>query len=100
MTPSTIADFPASREIHVAGIVVYVHPQRLQATKDAIAALPSLEVHGASPNGKLVVTIETGAAAETLSAIETVQKIDGVLSAVVVYQHSEELESMDEEVFP
>lgn len=87
-----------SSEIHVAGIVVHARPQRLQSVRDAIAALASVEVHGASAEGKLVVTIESATPAEVLSRIDAIHQIEGVLSAVIVYHHSEDYDSMNEEI--
>lgn len=87
-----------SSEIHLAGIVVQARPQRLQSVRDAIAALASVEVHGTSAEGKLVVTVETANPTEILSRIDAIRDIEGVLSAAIVYQHSEDLDSMNEEI--
>jgi periplasmic nitrate reductase NapD len=92
------AEFPITREVHVAGIVVHVDPQRLQAIQNAITGLSSVEVHGASSEGKLVVTIETATPTEILSRIEAIHEIDGVFSAAIVYQHTEDCDSMNEEI--
>jgi periplasmic nitrate reductase NapD len=92
------AEFPITREVHVAGVVVHVDPQRLQKIQDAITGLSSVAVHGASAEGKLVVTIETANAAEILSRIEAIHAIAGVFSAAIVYQHSEDCDSMNEEI--
>lgn len=91
-------NFSMSGKIHIAGVVVHARPQLLQSVREAIAALDSVEVHGASAEGKLAVTVETESPAEVLSRIDTIQQIEGVLSAAIVYEHSEEIESLTEEI--
>lgn len=87
-----------SAEIHIAGVVVHVAPQRLTLAGAAIAALPGAAVHATNPQGKLVVTLEAESSAQILAQLEAAQRIEGVLSAVLVYQHAESVESMNEEV--
>jgi nitrate reductase NapD len=60
--------------------------------------MPGAQVHGSSPNGKLVVTFDASSADEMLSKITAVQRIDGVLSAALVYQCADTLEAMNEEI--
>jgi nitrate reductase NapD len=86
------------REVHIAGIVVHANPQRLQNIREAIAALARVEVHGASAQGKIVLTVEAPTAAEILRWIDAIHQIEGVFSAAIVYQHSEDLDSMNEEI--
>ena len=61
-----------------------------------IAAIPGAEVHATSPIGKLVVTIEAGTADEIVDKVSRIQRIDGVLSAALVYQCTDTLASMNE----
>lgn len=85
--------------MHIAGIVVHANPQRLQNIREAIAALARVvEVHGASAQGKIVLTVEASTAAEILRWIDAIHQIEGVFSAAIVYQHSEDLDSMNEEI--
>jgi nitrate reductase NapD len=55
-------------------------------------------VHAASPDGRLVVTLEAPSAREIAGRMEDIQRLDAVLSALLVYQHNETLEAMMEEV--
>jgi len=48
-----------------------------------------VEIHAASPEGKLTVTIETDSDRETIAAYERISKTDGVLSAAMVYHQIE-----------
>jgi nitrate reductase NapD len=60
--------------------------------------MPGARVHGSSSNGKLVVTLEAGSTDEMLSRISAIQRLDGVLSAALVYQCADTLEAMNEAV--
>ena len=85
-------------ELHISSLVVHSAPRRAQRVAEAIAAMPGAQVHAASPAGKLVVTLEAESSQEILSAVSSIQRTDGVLSAVLVYQCADSLESMLEEL--
>jgi nitrate reductase NapD len=83
-------------ELHIAGLVVHSIPSRMQRVVDTIAAIPGVRVHGSSPGGKLVVTLEAGTAHEMTSRMTCIQRADGVLAAALVYQCADSLEAMNE----
>jgi len=85
-------------ETHIAGVIVHVAPQRLPRARTAIAQLPGVEIRAADDRGKLVVVVEAESGAAILAHLDAMQRIDGVLSALLVYQHAESTEAMDEEV--
>jgi nitrate reductase NapD len=85
-------------EVHITSLVVHAMPERMQDVEDVIVMMPGACVHGRSPNGKLVVTLEAGSTDEMLSRITLVQRLDGVLSAALVYQCADSLEAMNEEI--
>ena len=87
-----------SEELHIAGIVVHVLPESVERVTGSIAGLPGTEVHAASRDGRLVVTLEAPSAREIAARMDDIQRFDGVLSALLVYQHNETLEAMMEEV--
>jgi len=87
-----------STELHITSLVVHSTPKRVQGVSDLIAAIPGAQVHAASPAGKLVVTLEAGTAGEILSQVNGIQRTDGVLSAALVYQCTDSLEAMNEEI--
>ena len=85
-------------ELHIAGIVVHVAAHALERIVTLVAAMPGAEVHAASRDGKLVVTMEAASARAITDAIEHIQSLDHVISAALVYQHNEALDAMMEEV--
>jgi nitrate reductase NapD len=72
-------------ELHVTSLAVHARPQRLAAVAEAIRALPGAELHASSPQGKLVVTLETPGEGEVLARLEVIRALEGVLSAHLVY---------------
>jgi len=86
-------------ELHIAGIVVLAHVQDVPRVADAIAQMPATAVHATSPDGKLIVTLEGASGRAIAERIDAIQRLEGVLTASLVYQHSEPLAAMMEEVF-
>jgi len=87
-----------SEELHIASLVVHSTPKRLNAVSETIGAMPDARIHATSSNGKLVVTLETSTADEMLSRVTAIQRVDGVLSAALVYQCADSLEAMNQEI--
>jgi nitrate reductase NapD len=85
-------------ELFIAGLVVHVQPSRLAAVEAVIAQMPGAEVHGVSLVGKLAVTLEHTDAPQQMALVHAIGRLRGVLSAVIVYQHSEPLIDVEEEI--
>ncbi|MCE9658842.1 MAG: chaperone NapD [Burkholderiales bacterium] len=85
-------------EVHITSLVVHSTPRRLQRVSERIAAMPGARVHGSSPNGKLVVTLDANSADEMLARVSEIQRTDGVLSAALVYQYADGPEATTAEV--
>ena len=85
-------------ELHIASLVVHSTPRRLGSVAETIAALAGAMVHASSANGKLVVTLEAPSSDAMTATVTSIQRIDGVLSAALVYQCADSLDAMNEEV--
>ena len=85
-------------ELHIASLVVHSTPRRLERVAGAIAAMPGALVHASSANGKLVVTLEAPTSESMTQSVSTIQRLDGVLSATLVYQCADTLDAMNEEI--
>ena len=73
-------------------------PKRVNAMAGTIGAMPGARIHATSSSGKLVVTLEASTADEMLSRVTAIQRLDGVLSAALVYQCADSLEAMNQEI--
>ena len=87
-----------SPELHIAGVLVLVRPDVLQAVAESIGDIASARVHAVHPEGRLVVTLETADASSVRACVERMRGLAGVMAASLVYQHSEPLEAMNQEV--
>lgn len=88
----------AAAELHIASLVVHAAPVHNQDVVAAIAQMPMAQIHATTAAGKLVVTLESSSSDEMTAAITAIQQLPGVLSAMLVYQCVDSLESMNEEM--
>ena len=51
--------------------------------------MPGLDVHGDSPTGKIVVTLETRTEHDVVQRMGEIGELSGVLSTALVYHHFE-----------
>jgi nitrate reductase NapD len=89
---------PRVDEVHIASLVVHTTPARLARVAESIAAVASARVHATAANGKLVVTLEAPTTADMSERVNQIQRIDGVLSATLVYQCADTLDAMNQEM--
>ena len=87
-----------SDELHIASLVVHVVPHSLKQVEQALKAEAAMQVHGAHPDGKFVVTLEGATAGEIMDQISQIRLIDGVLNVSLVYQHTESQQLLNEGV--
>ena len=76
-------------EVHISSLVVHSRPERAAMIADHLQRLPGVDVHGGIELGKLVVTLETATEGEIVERLNTIQLLEGVLAATLVFHHSE-----------
>ena len=76
-------------EIGICGVLVHVQPASVGPVREALEQLPGVEVHAATDDGRMVVTVEDKGDKRVVETITGFHGIKGVLSASVVYEHSE-----------
>jgi nitrate reductase NapD len=81
----------------VAGVLVHVAESDSAAAATDIAQLPGATVH-ACAGTKLVVTLEGTDPAAILERLTRIQRLPGVMSAALISEHSEPLDTIDEEL--
>ena len=77
--------------MNIAGIVIHARPEQMDFVQSAMLAMQGVEIHGVKEDGRFVVTVEDDGYKETSDTVLNLHQIKGVLSATLVYQHSEEL---------
>jgi nitrate reductase NapD len=75
--------------MHIAGVIVHARPENCDSVAAAIRSMEGAEIH-AVENGKMVVTVESDDYQVTSDRVLELHEIDGVLSAMLVYQHGED----------
>ena len=83
-------------ETHIASAIVLARPERLPAVLDAINALDGAEIHAATPEGKVILTLETDREQEILNHLNAISLLDGVLSATLVFHHVARPEDLED----
>ena len=76
-------------EVHISSMVVHAMPDYLLEVKRGIEDLPGTEIHAESPNGKLVVVLESQSQTYITDVIEKIACLDHVLSTALVYHQIE-----------
>lgn len=74
----------------IASILVHARPERLDAVASAIAALPGTEIYSRSPQGKLVVVIETDDVGCIGAALNAISAMPHVLTAALVFHATDD----------
>ena len=85
-------------EAHIAGIVVHASQSNLENIKRAISLLPGSEIHVTSPEGKIIVTLGARRSVDIADQLNAIHALSGVYSASLVYQHHEDIETLDQEI--
>lgn len=79
-------------EINISGVLVHARPESAEAVRARLMQIPGVEVHAVSPDGRLVVTVENADDREMADTFERVQALPDVLSASLIYHHTENMQ--------
>jgi periplasmic nitrate reductase NapD len=74
-------------EQHISSLLVHARPDRTAAIDAAISGIAGAEIHGVSPEGKLIVTLETDGTGPISDALSAISSMDGVLAATLVFHY-------------
>ena len=85
-----------SSEFNISGVLVHARLDRLDQVREELSRLSGVEVHGQSEEGRLVVTVEDTDSQRSADTVTGFENIDGVLSAALVYQHTDTNEPAEE----
>jgi len=76
--------------MNISGVLVRSRPEKLDAVQARLGKLTGVEVHGANPDGRLVVTVEEDGNRAMADTVLRVQDLPGVISASMIYHQYEE----------
>ncbi len=84
--------------MNISSAIVYSRPAQEAALRMRLATLPGVEVHAATDDGKLVLSIEADNAATAADTYQAIESTEGVLSMALVFQQTES--NPDQEITP
>lgn len=87
---------PRHEEEHIVSVIVHVRPDCHASVHQTLAQLAGIETVAEDENGKTVLLVSAPTAREVMVQIETVQAMDGVLSAAMIAHHAEPADTLDE----
>lgn len=71
--------------MNISSAIVHVRPPVTEQVLARFGAMAGVEIHAASWEGRLVISIESASDGDTADIFETIQRLEGVLSASLVY---------------
>lgn len=87
--PRTVRTTIESSVLNISSAIVYAKPGQDLALRAHLSQLPGVEVHAATEDGKMIVTIETENDRSAVDTYEAIEHMDGVLSVAMIFQQTE-----------
>lgn len=73
--------------MEISSMILRTLPERLAAVRGQVQAIPGVEIHGDTGDGRLVVTVEDGADYKVEDSITRLHEVDGVMAISLVYEY-------------
>ena len=83
-------------EVHISSMVVQTRPEQLDLVKDQIAEFTGAEIYAESPEGKLVVVLESDDQNGITQTIDRINDLDHVLNTALVYHQIESIQDNEQ----
>ena len=78
-------------DYNVCGVLVHARTEHIDQVRSSLLEISGVEVHQATDDGRLVVTVEDETRRKIADTISDFQHMNGVLSAAMIYQFSDEI---------
>ncbi|MCG3767221.1 nitrate reductase [Vibrio cincinnatiensis] len=78
-------------EVHISSLIVHTLPEHLDTVKAQINDFEQAEIYGDSPEGKVIVVLETESQGFVTETIDAINNLPHVLSVVLVYHQIDTL---------
>lgn len=76
--------------MNLSSILLHVVPARMDDVRAELKKMPGVEVHAATGDGKLVLTLEDADARRASDAYAALHGVAGVFSVALVYQYEDD----------
>ncbi len=75
--------------MNICGILVHARPAHAASVRADMDAMPGVEIHEETPEGRFVVTVEDLPGVDVAETVLALHRLPGVLTASLVYHHFE-----------
>lgn len=82
--------------MNISGVLVRAKPENIDAVWQRLEQLDGVEVHGANPDGRLVVTVEETSDQAMADAVVRLQDLPGVIAASMIYHEFDHIDEATE----
>ena len=76
--------------MNISSVIVIPGPERVESVVEGLRGIDGVEVAAVSPEGKIIVTIETEGDRETVQVYEAISLMDAVMAASMVLHQKED----------
>ena len=76
--------------MNVSSVILRALPEKLRGVRSGLAALPGVEIHADTNDGRFVLTLEDGDGYTPADVFLKLNELDGVISASLVYQYCDD----------
>jgi nitrate reductase NapD len=76
--------------MNLASLVVHTRPGDGDRIADQLRTLPGVEIHAATDDGRLVVTVDHDVSQVTADTLTAIHETRGVISAAITFQYSDD----------
>ncbi len=80
--------------MNISGVLVRSRPENIEAVRERLEQIEGVEVHGANPDGRLVVTVEQAGDRAMADTVVKMQDLPGVISASMIYHEYDDSEQI------
>lgn len=80
---------PGRPSMNISSVIVIPHPDHIEAVRLRLQEHDGVEVHAVSPDGKMIVTVESDDERMAANTYDYLGQMDGVLSVSMVYHQNE-----------
>ena len=75
--------------MNTSSAIVYSRRHPDPVLHSQLSALPGVEIHVSTDDGKMIVTIESDNDRSAVDIYEAIERLDGVLSVAMIFQQTE-----------
>lgn len=84
-----MSEAATNEAINICGLLIHAIPDQISQVQERLLQYEGVEIHTVTDNGRLVITIDHPDRYQVVDTINQLNNVEGVLSAAMVYQHTE-----------